>query len=113
MALKKEIELDNGVVLNYHRITSLNKITNISNNIEISSYTSESQRVKESFYQELQKKSIDEEDLTEEEKQLLNEGIDVFIKSTFLQLPYDENQTIEDAYRYLKTTDMFRNSIDA
>ena len=47
MALQKEIELENGVTLNYHRITSLNKITNISNNIEISSYTNEKQRLKE------------------------------------------------------------------
>ena len=29
MALQKEVELDNGVIVNYHRITSLNKITNI------------------------------------------------------------------------------------
>ena len=27
MALIKEIELDNGVIVNYHRIVSLNKIT--------------------------------------------------------------------------------------
>ena len=39
MALKKEIELENGVMLNYHRIVSFNKITNISNVIEIASYT--------------------------------------------------------------------------
>ena len=31
MALKKEIELDNGIILNYHRITSINKITNEDN----------------------------------------------------------------------------------
>ena len=47
MALKKEIELENGIILNYHRITSLNKVTNIMNRIEVNSYISESQRDKE------------------------------------------------------------------
>ena len=44
MALKKEIELNNGIVLNYHRIVSINKITNHSTIIEIASYTSEEKR---------------------------------------------------------------------
>ena len=30
MGLKKQIELDNGIVTNYHRIVSINKITNNS-----------------------------------------------------------------------------------
>ena len=28
MGLKKQIELENGIMLNYHRINSINKITN-------------------------------------------------------------------------------------
>lgn len=112
MALQKQIELENGVVLNYHRITSLNKITNISNNIEISSYTNEHQREKEYEYQQVQLKNIAGEELTEEERQLLDKGINVFINTTFLQLPYDENQTIEEAYEYLKETDKFSGSKD-
>ena len=44
MALGKSIELDNGVVVKYHRITSLNIITNIHNVVEISSYTNETKR---------------------------------------------------------------------
>lgn len=112
MALQKEIELENGVVLNYHRITSLNKITNISNNIEISSYTNEYQREKEYEYQQVQLKNITGEELTEEEQQLLDNGINIFINTTFLQLPYDENQTIEEAYEYLKQTEKFSGSRD-
>ena len=112
MALKKEIELENGVILNYHRITSLNKITNISNNIEISSYTNEAQREKEYEYQQLQIKSVNGEELTDEEQQKLNKGINVFINTTFFQLPYDENQTIEEAYEYLKETEKFSGSKD-
>ena len=55
MALQKEIELENGVILNYHRITNLSKITNISNLIEVSSYISEAQRKKEKAYQDWQR----------------------------------------------------------
>ena len=40
MALKKEIELENGIIVNYHRIVSINKITNDCNIIEVASYTS-------------------------------------------------------------------------
>lgn len=110
MALQKEIELENGVILNYHRITSINKITNISNNIEINSYTNESQRLKEKAYQELQMK--DKEELTKEEQSQLEQGIDVFIYTKYINLPYNENMTIEDAYEYLKTLDKFSNSVD-
>lgn len=41
MALKKEIALNNGVIVRYHRVVSLNTITNINNIIEIASYASE------------------------------------------------------------------------
>ena len=129
MGLKKEIELNNGVVLNYHRIVSLNKITNITNTIEVNSYISASQREKEKAYQELQLKSatisaalaaqevhIDEdgnlvsssepiESLTEAEQEELNKGINVMVITDFINIPYDETMTIEKAYDYLKTTE--------
>lgn len=111
MALQKEIELENGVVLNYHRITSLNKITNINNTIEISSYTSKTQRTKEQKYQELQNKSINGE-ITEEEKIELEKGINIFIDTEYVTVPYDESMTIENAYLYLKTTDKLKNAGD-
>lgn len=112
MALQKEIELENGIVLNYHRITSLNKITNISNNIEVNSYISESQREKEKAYQNIQIKSANEEELTEEEKELLEKGINVLVQADFVSIPYDEKMTIEDAYEYLKTTEKYKDSED-
>ena len=86
MALIKEIELENGVIINYHKITSFNKITNISNNIEVSSYTNKSQRKKEKRYQDLQKKKNNNEELTLEEEIELNKGINVFIYTTFYQI---------------------------
>ena len=47
MALNKKIELKNGVIVNYHRIVSINKITNNANIIEIASYTSKEKRDEE------------------------------------------------------------------
>lgn len=111
MALKKIIELENGVVLNYHRIVSLNKITNISNVIEVASYTNEKQRKKEEKYQEIQKKSSEGiVSLTEDEMKILETGIDVFIDTDTLSIPYNENMTIEKAYEYLKTTEKYENA---
>lgn len=111
MALKEIIELENGVVLNYHRIVSLNKITNISNVIEVASYTNEKQREKEETYQKIQQKSVkDPISLTEEEKNILESGINVFINTDTLSIPYDEDMTIEKAYEYLKTTEKYENA---
>ena len=97
MALKKEIELENGIVVNYHRIVSINKITNNCNIIEVASYTSEKQRDKEKEYYES----------TEEDKQ-----INVFIETKCIQKEYAEGETIEECYKYLKTLDEFKYSED-
>lgn len=134
MGLKKEIELDNGVILNYHRVVSLNKITNILNTIEVNSYISASQREKEKAYQELQLKSaniaaaqvaqktdIDEdgnlvssgnqiESLTEAEQEALNQGINVLVITDFINIPYDEKMTIQTAYEYLRTTEKYKDA---
>ena len=109
MAIQKEIELENGVTLNYHRITSLEKITNISNNIEVSSYTNETQRQKEQEYQQLQLKN-QKETLSEQEQEQLNKGINVFIDTDYIQIPYNEEMTIQDAYNYLLTLDKYKGA---
>ena len=94
MGLKKEITLDNGVIVNYHRIVSLNNITNVSTIIEVGSYTSEEKR--------------------EEEKVAIQnaQSIDVFIDTEYINKDYTENMTIEQAYDYLKTLDKFKSSED-
>lgn len=97
MALKKEIELENGIIVNYHRIVSLNKITNNSNIIEIASYTSKEKRQEELEYYSL----------TKEDK-----SMNVFIDTTYINKEYDENETIEEVYEYLKTLDKFKESED-
>ena len=95
MALKKKIELENGVIVNYHRIVSLNKVTNNSNIIEVASYTSEEKR--------------------QEEIEAIknNQEINIFIHTNYINKEYNENETIEDVYKYLKTTEQFRDAEDA
>lgn len=97
MALQKEITLDNGIIVNYHRIVSLNKITNNSNIIEIASYTNEDKRQEE----------IDYYNSTEE-----NKSMNVYIDTTYINKEYSEDETIEDCYSYLKTLDKFKESED-
>lgn len=97
MALNKRIELNNGIILNYHRIVSINKITNNSNIIEVASYISEKQREKEKEYY----------NNTDESK-----NFDIFIYTTYINKEYSENETIEDCYKYLKTLDEFKDSND-
>jgi hypothetical protein len=112
MALQKEIEMENGVALNYHRITALNKITNQSNLIEVNSYISKAQREKEQRYQELQKKSANNEEMTDEEREELEKGINVLVEADFINTPYDPEMTIQTAYDYLKTKEKYKNAID-
>lgn len=94
MALLKEIELDNGVILNYHRIVTITKITNHSTVLEIAGYTSKAKR--------------------EQEVQQFNNGeeITVYIDTTFMSVDYDEKTTIKDWYAYLKTTDKYNGAED-
>lgn len=95
MALKKEIELNNGITLNYHRIVSINKITNHSTIIEVASYTSEEKR-------QIEKEALEK-----------GEAFDVYIHTTYFNKEYDEADTIENLYDYLKTTEIFENAENA
>ena len=52
MALKKEMILENGITLNYHRVVSVNNITNQQSMIEVASYINEEQRIKEKEWYE-------------------------------------------------------------
>lgn len=97
MAIKKEIELENGIIVNYHRIVSINKITNDCNIIEVASYTSEKQRDKEKEYY----RSTDE-----------NKQMNVFIETEYIQKDYSESETIEECYEYLKTLYKFKDAKD-
>ena len=50
--------------------------------------------------------------LTEEERNLLENGINVYIDTNILNIPYNENMTIKEAYSYLKTTEKFKDAED-
>ena len=94
MALLKSIELDSGIVLNYHRIVTITKITNHSTVLEIAGYTSKEKR--------------------EQEIRQFNDGeeITVYIDTSFVSVDYDENTTIKDWYAYLKTIDKYSGAED-
>lgn len=92
MALSKKIELENGITVNYHRIVSINKITNKSIMLEVASYTSQEKRQEE----------------IEKEGQSMN----IFIDTTYLNKEYNETDTIQDLYDYLKTTEKFKDAKD-
>ena len=94
MALLKEIELENGIILNYHRIVTITKVTNNSTILEIAGYPSKKKRE-----QEIQ--------------QFTNgEDITVYIDTSFISVDYDEESTIKDWYAYLKTTDKYAGAED-
>ncbi len=112
MALEKDVKQSNGIILNYHRIGSINKITNITNQVEINSYINQEEREKEKRYQELQKRSVNNEELSEKEEQELQEGIDVMVRAEYVQIPYNETQTIQDVYDYLKNTEKYKDAKD-
>lgn len=94
MALIKEIELENGVKVNYHRIVSVNNITNHVSIIEVASYTSKEKR--------------------EQEKEAFErkEFIDVFKETQFIEKEYEEDLNVVSAYEYLKTLPEFSGCTD-
>lgn len=97
MALRKKIKNKNDIELSYHRIVSLNKITNQTNILEVASYIDGEQRQIELDYYN----STDP-----------NKYMNVFIDTSFLNCPYDETKTIEEYYDYLKTTEKFKDAED-
>lgn len=80
MALIKEIELDSGVPVRYHRIVSVNTITNVQDIVEVASYTSQAKR-------EQEKASV---------------SADVFISTRYVGAPYGACPTVTRAYEWLK-----------
>lgn len=94
MALIKSITLENGITVNYHRVVSVNNITNHSSIIEVASYTSKEKR--------------------QEEKSALenNESMNVFIHSEYISVDYSPLMNVNSAYEYLKNINKFKNSED-
>lgn len=98
MALEKKIELDNGVITNYHRIVSINNIVNEQTIIEVASYTSKDKRQEETNA------------LTQARKDGEYPETNIFINTEYITKDYDENDNIENCYDYLKTLDKFKGA---
>lgn len=94
MAILKEIELDNGVVIRYHRIVRITKITNHCTILEVAGYTSKDKR---------------EEEV---KKMAAQEEYSVYIDTSYINIDYDEESTIKDWYDYLKTTEKYNGAED-
>jgi len=100
MALIKTIELENGISLNYHRISSINKVTNSTTVIEVASYISKEKR--------------------EEEKEKIKQGqefgeaipMNILIETSYFSKEYDESEKIKELYEYLKTIERFKDAED-
>lgn len=92
MALIKEIELESGIKVNYHRIVSINKITNVQNIVEIASYTTKEKR--------------------QEEIEKIGQETNIFIHTNYISTEYNPNINISNVYNYLKTLEQFEGAID-
>lgn len=95
MALERQMTLDSGITISYHRVVMVCLVTNHSNIIEVKSYTSQAKR--------------------DDEKALLAEGewSNAFTHTTAHSAPYDQTMTVEGAYEWLKANvSDFADSID-
>lgn len=95
MALIKEQTLDNGVVVNYHRVVHIDSFPNVQTSIEVASYCSETGR--------------------ETELAALNgeteEGTSApYIYSRWYVTDYVDGMTASDAYAYLLTQSEFEGA---
>ncbi len=95
MALSKKIELANGVVVSYHRVVSLTLITNVQIAVEVASYTDAAKR--------------------DEEKGAIASGepMDVFVHTSYREMPYSESADVAEAYGFVKSLPEFEGSVDA
>ena len=89
MALYKEIRQNDGVRTTYHRIMFLQQTVNRQNSIAVLSYTDEEAR---KFEQDGEYRP--------------------YRKSVTYEVDYDPTMTVEDAYEYLKTLDVFTGAED-
>lgn len=96
MALKKDKVLKNGIVLTYHRVVSVNSITNMNSTIEVGSYLNKDEREKEREWYASSPK----------------ERLNVYISTTYYPTAYDKNLNVDSAYEYLKTLEDFADAED-
>lgn len=97
MALKKDIELENGIIVGYHRISAISTYVNNSIVISVASYINEEKRNEEKI-----------EKTDEEYSRDINN-----IVTTLTEIAeYSEDFDVKTAYEYLKTLDKFKDAED-
>ena len=84
MALSKEIEMGGGVTARYHRVESVQIVTNVADYVVVTSYTAQSKRA-------------------EEKEACAGDCVmDVWQSTQAFEAPYDQAMTVADAYEWLK-----------
>lgn len=91
MAIKKDIELDNGIVTTYHRVSRISSFINYDCSIDVASYLSKEKRL-------LQKANPS--------------FSNVFVDERTYFLPYDSEFNITKAYEYIKSLPEFEGAED-
>lgn len=95
MALKKDIKLENDIILSYHRIARIDNFINEKTNILVYSYVNQYQR-----------------DRGREGIQISFKPNDIYMIPYNESIEYNQNLTVKEAYEYLKTTDRFKGAED-
>lgn len=94
MGLSKRVTHEDGVTTNYHRIRSLNHDVNLITQVEVVSYTARAKRT--------------------EEADLEAQGLatTAYRHIQWVDVPYGEVWTVEEAYEWLKGTPTFEGATD-
>lgn len=95
MALLKAIVQDNGVILNYHRIADIKNIVNDKTYLTVISYVNYDERIKEQNQPKYSPKKPN-----------------IYKIIETVNMDYNDTLTIENAYKYLKTLDKYKNAED-
>ena len=95
MALYKEVELDNGIKLTYHRIRNINIETNVANWVEVTSYIDKDARLKEIA-------------------SYADNGFqwNGYTETSMFEMPYDQMMTVDSCYADLKKMEKFSGCKD-
>ena len=93
MALKKTIILENGIPMQYHRISEINNVVNSGTSIVIKSYVNQEQR-------------------NREKNNEIRYSDDIYVVLDNVNIPYNDQLDIVSAYKYLKTTDKYYGAED-
>lgn len=89
MAIIKDVILPNGVTTSYHRVARIDALVNEQVTVEVQSYTSREKREEEIQW------LADARDGREPEP------TNVYIHTTFYELPYKPGMSVDDAYVWL------------